>query len=102
MRASGAVEDAAIDDGVAADVVAAVVANESIRIAVELIGANGVHASDECGLVSGCAHGVCKGGDAGVEDVGVGPDLVVVRVAGGEHGHARGDVTKGLCWSVWM
>ena len=79
----------AVVDAAAAEVVGAVIAHEALGVAVELVGAEGVHAADQGRPVAAGAHGVGQGGDGGVEDVAVGPDPVLEGVAAGEGGHAR-------------
>ena len=64
-----------------------VVADESLRVAVQLIGSKRGHAADEHRSIAAGPHGVGKGGDAGIEDLGVGPDLVLVWMATAQHRH---------------
>ena len=81
------VQGAAVRAGVA-DVVGAVVADEAIRVSVQLVGAEGVHSAGEDGAIAGSTQCVGESRDAGVEDVLVGPDFILVGKAARQHGHA--------------
>ena len=67
------------------EVMRVVIADESFSESVKLVGSVEVHSADLYGLVSGDSKSVGERRDAGVEVLGVGPDLVLIRVLSGEH-----------------
>ena len=90
----GRTRELAVIDALAPGLIGPVVADEPLRVPVQLVRPNRVHAANENRAIAARAHGVGEGGDAGVEDVGVGPDLVVAGVAAREHGHPRGHANR--------
>ena len=72
-------------DFVSPEVIRVVIADESFSESVKLVGSVEVHSADLYGLVSGDSKSVGERRDAGVEVLGVGPDLVLIRVLSGEH-----------------
>ena len=72
-------------DFVSPEVIRVVIADESFSESVKLVGSVEVHSADLYGLVSGDSKSVGERRDSGVEVLGVGPDLVLIRVLSGEH-----------------
>ena len=68
-------------------IVGAVVADKTSRVAVELVGAERMHAPDQFRAISGCAHGVSDCRNAGVQRVLVRPDFILVGMPPAEHRH---------------
>ena|GEM_PF-6070252 len=66
-------------------------ANAAVFEAVVLIGTGEMHAPDEAGFISGHAHVMRPGWDAGIEQVGVFPDAILRGETGGHEAAATGD-----------
>jgi hypothetical protein len=68
---------------------ALVIADESVCVPMQLIGAITVHAADEHRGVGRSSKRVGKGRRAGIQVIVVAPALILIRMATGEHGHTR-------------
>ena len=75
--------------GVAARPVGAVIADQAVGIAVQLVRADRMQPADQGRPVAGGTQAVRVGRDVGGQDVGVGPAADPVAVLGGQHRHAR-------------